>query len=65
MMTATSLKGYKHTNEAKLKMLKISESKFNHPMYGKTHKEETLKLISKSGSLYAMFGKQHSEETKK
>ena len=61
MMTATSLKGYKHTNEAKLKMLKRYESKCNHPMYGKTHKKETLKLISKPGSLNVMFGKQHSE----
>lgn len=32
MKTATSLIGYKHTNEAKLKMLKIFEDKSNHPM---------------------------------
>ena len=65
MRTATSLEGYKHTDEAKLKMLKRFENKSNHPMYGKTHKEETLKLISKPGQLNPMFGKQHSEETKK
>ena len=63
MITATSLKDYKHTNEneAKLKMLKRYENKSNHPMYGKTHNEETLKLISKPGSLNPMFGRQHSE----
>ena len=66
--TATSLEGYKHTDEAKLKMLKRFENKSNHPMYGKTHKEETLKFISKPGELNPMFvakHQQHSEETKK
>lgn len=37
MKTATSLLGYKHTDEAKLKMLKRFEDKSNHPMYGKSH----------------------------
>ena len=46
-------------------MLKRFENKSNHPMYGKTHKEEILKLISKPGQFNPMFGKQHSEETKK
>ena len=32
MRTATSLEGYKHTNEAKLIMLKRFENKFIHPM---------------------------------
>ncbi len=36
MRTATSLEGYKHTDEAKLKMLKRYHNKSNHPMYGKT-----------------------------
>lgn len=39
MRTATSLEGYKHTDEAKLKMLKRFDNKSNHPMYGKTHNE--------------------------
>ena len=65
MRTATSIEGYKHTDEAKLKMLKRFENKSNHPMYGKSHKEETLKLISKPGELNPMFGKKHSEEAKK
>lgn len=30
-------------------MLKRYENKSNHPMYGKTHSVETLKLISKPG----------------
>jgi group I intron endonuclease len=34
-------------------------------MFGKTHKEETLQLISKPGELNPMFGKVHSESTKK
>ena len=75
MRTATSLEGYKHTDEAKLKMLKRFENKSNHPMYvakHQTHKEmrsiQNLKLISKPGELNPMFvakHQQHSEETKK
>ena len=64
MRTATSLAGYKHTEEAKLKMLNWYKNKHNHPMYGKTHKEETLQLISKPGKLNPMYGKSHSEQTK-
>jgi len=33
-------------------------------MFGKTHKEETLQLISKPGELNPMFGKVHSEYSK-
>ncbi len=55
MRTATSVKDYIHTNEAKLKMLKRFHNKSDHPMYGKTHKEETLKLISKPGESNPMF----------
>ena len=64
MRTATSLSGYKHTDEAKLKMLKRFEDKSNHPMYGKKHKINVLKLISKPGVLNPMFGKKHSDLTK-
>lgn len=45
MKTATSLSGYKHTEEAKLKMKDWYADKQNHPMLGKTHKKETLHLI--------------------
>ena len=34
MRTATSIEHYKHTDEAKLKMLKRFENKSNHPMHG-------------------------------
>lgn len=64
MKTATSLTGYKHTEEAKLKMKDWYKDKNNHPMFGKTHREETLPLISKPGKLNPMFGKKHSELTK-
>lgn len=65
MKTATSIAGYKHTDEAKLKMLKRFEDKSNQPMYGKTHEDRVRKLFSKAGKLNPMFGKQHSEATKK
>ena len=60
MRTVTSLTGYKHTDEAMLKMLKTFEYKSNHPMYGKKHKDSVFKLISKPGKLNSMFGQQHS-----
>lgn len=56
---ATSMLGYKHTEEEKW-----LEDKDNHPMFGKTHTEEALELISKPGKLNPMYGKNHSEETK-
>lgn len=62
---ATSSLGYQHTEEAKAKMVEYYKDKNNHPMYGKTHSEEILKLISKPGELNPMFGKTHSEESKK
>lgn len=61
MRTATSLTGYKHTAEARLKMVKRLEDKNNHPMFGKTHDKDTLKLISKPGELNPMFGQKHAE----
>ncbi len=32
-------------------------------MYGKTHKEETLKLISKPGELNSMFVAKHQQHS--
>ena len=40
------------------------KDKNNHPMFGKTHTEEALALISKPGELNPMFGRKHSEATK-
>jgi len=62
--TATSSLGYKHTEEAKLKMKEWYEDRNNHPMFGKTHTEKALNLISKPGELNPMYGKKHSELTK-
>lgn len=62
---ATSMLGYKHTDEAIKNMIERYKDKNNHPMYGKKHSEETLKLISKPGELNPMYGKKHSEGSKK
>ena len=40
------------------------KDKNNHPMFGKTHTEEVLALISKPGELNPMFGRKHREATK-
>lgn len=56
--------GYKHTEEARKKMIEFFKDKNNHPMFGKKHTKEALLLISKPGELNPMFGKKHSEETK-
>lgn len=64
MRNATSLEGYKHTDEAKEKMVKRFENKMNHPLFGKHHNEKSKSLISKPGALNPMFGKTHSEDTK-
>ena len=61
---ATSLAGYKHTDEAKLKMLARFKDKYSHPMFGSTHTAEARKLISKPGELNPMFGKSHSPLTR-
>jgi group I intron endonuclease len=45
-------------------MIKRFENKENHPMYGKTHTDEALVLISKPGILNPMYGKTHKESTK-
>lgn len=62
--TATSSLGYKHTEEARLKMVEYYKDKSNHPMFGKTHTKEAIALISKPGELNPMFGKKHNEVTK-
>lgn len=65
MKTASSLTGYKHTEEAICKILKRFKDKSNHAIYGKTHNHTVRKLISKPGILNPMFGKQDSEVTLK
>lgn len=62
--SATSMLGYKHTEEARLKMVEYYKDKNNHPMFGKKHTPEALALISKPGELNPMFNKKHSEKTK-
>nr|ABU24266.1 GIY-YIG endonuclease [Hypocreales sp. IMI 338019R] len=62
---ATSSFGYKHTDEAIPKMIERFKDKNNHPMFGKTHSEEVLRLISKPGDLNPMFGKTHTDKAKK
>lgn len=62
---AASSIGYRHTEEAKLKMKEFYKDKNNHPMFGKNHTKEALSLIAKPGKLNPMFGKHHSEESKK
>ena len=61
---ATSSLGYKHTEEARLKMKEYYKNKTNHPMFGKTHTKKALDLISKPGELNPMFGRKHSEVTR-
>lgn len=62
--TATSMLGYKHTEQALLKMIARYKDKKNHPFFGKTHTKETKNLISKPGAANPMFGKKHSEKSK-
>ena len=45
-------------------MIEYYKNKKNHLMFGKTHTNESLALISKPGKLNSMFGKKHSEMTK-
>lgn len=61
---ATSSLGYKHSEEARLKMVEFYKNKTNHPMFGQTHTKEALALISKPRELNPMFGKKHSEASK-
>lgn len=61
---AISNKGYKHTELAIDKMKTRYKDKSNHPMYGKSHKKESLDLISKPGILNPMYGKKHTDKSK-
>lgn len=61
---ASTMSGYKHTEQAIKKMRKRFIDPINHPMYGKTHSLEAKKLISKPGELNPMFGKTHSDFSK-
>lgn len=59
--------GYKHTNQAKLKMLTRFDNKSNHPMFfaqQETHTSKVRDLISKPGKLNPMYGIKHSALTK-
>ena len=46
-------------------MVKRLQDKNNHPLFGKSHDKETLKLISKPGKLNPMFGKNTVKQLKK
>lgn len=61
---ATSILGYKHTEEAREKIRKRFIDKQNHPMYKRQHTPESLLLISKPGVLNPIYGKTHSVETR-
>jgi group I intron endonuclease len=61
---ASSSLGYKHTEAAIQKMIDRFKDKTNHPMYGKSHSKQVLKLISKPANLNPMYGKKHKESTK-
>jgi len=61
---AVSMLGYKHTRKAIKKMTLRLADKSKHPMYGKKHKAETKKAISKPGNLNPMFNKKHNIESK-
>lgn len=63
-LSATSMKGYIHTLEARAKMRSRFVIKSNHPMYGKKHRPDSLLLMAKSGKLNSMWGKQQTASTK-
>lgn len=60
---ASSMSGLKHTEEAIAKMKKRFIDPNNHPMFGKTHSQESKILISKQGELNPMFGRKHLESS--
>lgn len=64
MKRATSLEGYKHTAQLKLKMAKRFINKTYHAFSRKHHDEQAKALLSKPGTLNPMYGKIHSQETK-
>lgn len=63
--TATSMIGYKHTEEA-LQKMRERMSGDKHPMFGKGHTDEAKAKISvaTSGERNPMFGKGHTDITK-
>jgi len=61
---ANSMLGYKHTADAIAKMKLRLADKSNHPIYGKNHTFEAIKLISKPGLLNPMFNKKHKIESR-
>ena len=61
---AASMYGYKHTDESIAKMKKRFLDPKNHPLFEKTHSQESKNLISKPGVLNPMYGRKHSESTK-
>jgi len=61
--TASSMFGYKHTEESILKMKARLTDPINHPMFGKSHSSKTRDLISKPGKLNPMFCKHHTNES--
>jgi group I intron endonuclease len=62
---AKSMLGYKHTEEAINKMKLRLSNKANHPMCGKKHSQNALRLISKPGKLNPKHNKTHSAISKK
>ena len=64
-LVASSMLGYKHSNEAKNKMRIINKGE-NHPFFGKYHtKESKFKIsLATKGNKNPMFGKNHSDFSK-
>ena len=62
---ASSMLGYKHTEEAIRKMRILNKGK-NHPFFGKRHTKESISKISLAtkGNKNPMYGKNHSDYTK-
>ena len=61
---ASSMSGYKHTEEAIAKLKKRFLNLNNHPILGKTPSPESKSLISRPGGLNPMFGRKHLESSK-
>jgi group I intron endonuclease len=62
---ASSMLGYKHTEEAIRKMRILNKGK-KHPFFGKHHTKESISKISLAtkGNKNPMYGKNHSDYTK-
>ena len=46
--------GYKHTEEARLKMVEYYKNQKNHPMFGKKHSEATKASMSEKKNKYPL-----------